>query len=167
MDILRNTLIVLLVSATTAIAAPASENSIKELLAVTQAQNLLDSMRTQTETQIDNAIQQKLGGKTPSTRQQQAIINMKKRMLALIQGELTWEKMEQMIIRLYKESFTEEEVLGMLSFYKTPAGQAVIRKMPLITQNTMLEFQQMISRLSPQMQKIQQDFLVEINAASN
>lgn len=167
MNILRNALIVLLVSATTAMAAPASENSIKQLLAVTQTRDLLDGMRTQTETLMDNAIQQKLEGKTPSVRQQQAITNMKKRMLALIQEELTWGKMEQMSIRLYKESFTEEEVVGMLSFYKTPAGQAVIHKMPLITQNTMLEIQKMISRLSPQMQKIQQDFLVEIKAASN
>jgi len=48
MNALRNTLIVILLSiATTSMAAPASENSIKQLLVVIQAQKLADNMQTQ------------------------------------------------------------------------------------------------------------------------
>jgi len=147
-------------------AEPASENSIKELMVVTQMQKLLDGMRDQIDSQFNNAIKQALEGETPSHSQQQAIANMKDKMSALIQGELTWEKLEPMYISLYKESFSEEEVAGMLSFYKTPAGRAVIYKLPVLTQKTMLEIQKIISGITPQMQKIQKDFIAEMKAAS-
>jgi len=147
-------------------AAPASESSIKQLLAVTQAQKLLDGMRVQFDSLMNNAVQQALKGKAPTPKQQQAIEDMKNRMVALMQGELAWEKLEPMYLRLYKESFTEEEVAGMLSFYKTPAGQAVIYKMPVLMQKTMLDIQKMISVVTPQMQKIQENFIAEMKAAS-
>lgn len=166
MNALRYALLVLLFSSTTAIAAPASESSIKQLLAVTQTRKLLDGMRSQFDLLMTNAAQQALNGRTPTPRQQQAMTNMKNRMVALMQGELAWEKLEPMYLRLYSESFTEEEVAGMLSFYQTPAGQAIIYKMPMLTQKTMLEIQKMSSGLAPQMQKIQQDFVVEMMAAS-
>ena len=91
---------------------------------------------------------------------------MKDRMVALVQGEFAWEKLEPMYLRIYKESFTEEEVAGMLSFYKTPAGQAVIYKMPALMQKSMLEVQKMMFGFAPQIQKIQQDFVAEMIAAS-
>jgi hypothetical protein len=150
-----------------AMAAPPSDGSLKQLLAVTQARKLLDGMRAQFDSLMNNAIQQELKGKTPTAKQQQAIANMRKRMVALMQGALAWEKIEPMYLRLYKESFTEEEVAGMLSFYKTPAGQAVINKMPVMMQKTMLELQKMMSGMAPQMQKIEQDFVAELKAASN
>lgn len=82
-----------------------------------------------------------------------------------MQGEFAWEKLEPVYLRLYRASFTEEEIVGMLSFYKTPAGQAVITKMPLLTQNTMIEIQKLLSGITPQIQKIQEDFIAEMKVA--
>ena len=75
------------------------------------------------------------------------------------------EKLEPRYLRLYKEAFSEEEIAGMLSFYKTPAGRAVIDKMPVLMQQTMLEVQKLISGTIPQMQKIQEEFAAEMSAA--
>jgi hypothetical protein len=166
MNVLRSALIALLSCATTAIAEPASEISIKQLLTVTQAQKLLEGMRAQFDSLMNKTVQQALQGRTPTPRQQQAIQNMKNRMVAVMQGELAWEKLEPMYLRLYKESFSEDEIAGMLSFYKTPAGQAVIHKMPVLAQKTMLEVQKMVSGVSPQMQKIQEQFVAEMTSAS-
>lgn len=88
-------------------------------------------------------------------------------MLAVLKDATSWEKMEPMYLRLYRESFTEEEIAGMLTFYRTPAGQAVINKMPLLVQKSIVETQKTISAVSPQMQKIQQDFIAEMKAAGN
>lgn len=165
MNVLRNALVALLFCPATAMAAPASEASIRQLLAVTQTQKLLDGMRAQFDSLMNNAVQQALQGKSPTPRQQQAIESMKSRMVAVMQAEVAWAKLEPMYIRLYRESFSEEEVAGMLSFYRTPAGQAVIHKMPTLMQKTMLEVQKMISVATPQMQKIQDQFVAEMNAA--
>jgi hypothetical protein len=148
-----------------ATAAPASENSIKELLAVTQAQNLFEGMRAQFDALMGNGIQQQLKGKTPNAKQQAAIDNMRKKMVALMQGNLAWEKLESMYLRIYRDSFSEEEVAGMLAFYKTPAGQAVVYKMPVMMQKVMAEVQNMMSGSAPQMQKIMEEFGAEMKAA--
>jgi hypothetical protein len=166
MQLSRFTLWVLLFAPVTACAAQASDGSIKQLLAVTKAEKLIENMRAQVDSVMNKSIQQALNGQTPTTRQQQVISKMKNKMTALVQGELSWEKLEPMSLRLYKESFTEEEVSGMLAFYKTPAGQAVIQKMPVLMQKTMFEMQKMASGLVPKMQGIEQEFRAEMAAAS-
>ncbi|MFY9317016.1 MAG: DUF2059 domain-containing protein [Burkholderiales bacterium] len=166
MNLTRSALMVLLCCSVTAMAAPASEASVKELLAVTKAQKLLDDLRAQFDSLMSNSIQQALKGKTPTAEQQKAITKMKDKMVAVLQGELSWAKLEPMYLRLYRESFSDEEIGGMLSFYKTPAGQAVINKMPVLMQQTMVQIQNMITAINPQMQKILEAFLADMEAAS-
>lgn len=166
MRILRHLLPALLLCSATAMAAPATESSVRQLLTVTQAHTLVERVRTQFDALMSNAIQQSLQGKTPTPKQQQAIDNMKNKMVALVMGELEWAKLEPVYLRLYQESFSEEEVAGMLAFYKTPAGQAVIHKMPVLMQKTMVDVQQRMAALNPKMQKIQERFKAEMSAAS-
>jgi len=163
---LRNALLLLFFCSSAVIAAPASDSSIKQLLTVTQAQRLIEGTRAQFDSLMNNAIQQELKGKTPNAQQQEAIDKMRKKTVEVMQGELAWERIEPMYLRLYKESFTEEEVIGMLAFYKTPAGQAVINKMPVLMQKTMIEMQKMLSGMAPRIQKIQEEFVADIKAAA-
>jgi hypothetical protein len=159
-------LVALFLYSTSSMAEPASDKSIHELLVVSKAHSLLDSVMAQLSSAMNNSVQQALQGKTPTAGEQQAIDTMKSSMTALLQGELSWDKMEPMYIRIYKSTFTEEEVAGMLAFYKTPAGQAVINKMPTMMQGLMGEMQKMIAGMAPQMQKIQQDFAASVAAAN-
>ena len=154
-----------LLGSTVALAAPASENSIRELLAVTQARNMLDGIRSQYEGMMNSSVQQALKGKTPTPTEQRAIDNMKTKMIDLLQGTLSWEKLEPVYVRLYRESFTEEEIAGMLAFYRTAAGKAVIQKMPILMQKSMLETQNTMMAMMPKMQKIQQEFVAEMKPA--
>jgi uncharacterized protein len=168
MKTLKIAVTVLLLSiAATTMAAPASENSIKQLLVVTQVYKLSDNMKAQINAYINNLTLQELKGKNPTVKQQQAVTKMKNRIMAIVQRELAWEKLEPMYMRLYKESFTEEEVAGMLSFYQTKAGSAVINKMPVLMQKSIQEMQKAMIKTTPEMNKIEKDFVNEINAASN
>lgn len=163
----RIAIFALLFLSTAAHAAPASESSIRDLIAVTQQRKVVDGMRAQFDAMMNGAVQQVLKGNPPNAKQQKAIDGMRSRMLAVLKDATSWEKMEPMYLRLYRESFTEEEIAGMLTFYRTPAGQAVINKMPLLVQKSIVETQKTISTVSPQMQKIQQDFIAEMKAAGN
>lgn len=164
MNQLRNALIVLLLSSTTVLADAASDDSIKQLLTVTQAHNLLETMRSQYTSIIKNATQQALKGKEPNAKQQQAIAKMTERMTAVMQEDLSWSKLEPMYIRLYKTTFTEEEVTGMVSFYKTPAGQAVIYKLPALIQKAFHEIQKTATTSTSKTRIIQDDFFAEMEA---
>jgi len=166
MNAARNALVVLLLAASaSALAAPASERSVRQLLQVMEARKLVDGMSTQLDTVMDHAVGSALRGGTPTDAQRAAIDRMKSRMVALEKGQLEWSKLEPTYLRLYQEAFSEEEVAGMLKFYRTPAGQALIHKMPLLMQKTMLEVQRMVADITPQMQQIMRDFLADMKAA--
>jgi len=158
-------LLILWCCSLTAMAEPASDGSIRELIEVTKAQQLLDGMRAQFDALMGRAMQQELQGRSPTPKQAQAIAKMKDRLVAVMQAELTWAKLEPIYMRLYKESFSEEEVAGMLSFYRTPAGQAVINKTPALMQKTMVEMQAMMSAMTPKMQRILEEFVADMKEA--
>jgi hypothetical protein len=54
----------------------------------------------------------------------------------------------------------------MIAFYKTPAGQAVITKMPLVMQNTMNEMQGLMEPMVQKIERMQQNVAAEMKAES-
>lgn len=44
----------------------------------------------------------------------------------------------ELTVPIYERNFTEEEIDGMLSFYSTPVGRSVIKKLPKVTQESMV-----------------------------
>ena len=85
-------------------------------------------------------------------------------MMAILRDELAWDKLEPMYIQIYQQSLTQEEVSGMVAFYKTPLGQAVIKKMPGVMQTTMSEMQKRMGPLLRRMQQKQRELMAQIQA---
>jgi hypothetical protein len=149
-----------------AFAAPSNEEAIKQLLVLTKTKDLVSGIQDQLKDMMRGGAQQALGGQIPNARQQKAIENMENKMLAVILKELSWEKLEPLYIRLYQETFSKEELDGMLSFYKTSTGQAVVNKMPILMQKAMLLMQESQQGMGSELSKIQQEFISEFKAAS-
>jgi hypothetical protein len=142
-----------------------SDASIRQLLAITQARKLVDGIMAQMDGMMKNTMQQAMHGHPVTPDQQKIIDGMQARTVALLRQELSWDNMEPMYIGLYSGIFTQEEVDGMLAFYKTPSGQAVIRKMPVLMQNTMAEVQKRMVPLMQKMQALEQETLAELKAS--
>jgi len=81
------------------------------------------------------------------------------KILDLISDRVSWEKMKPAMAELYAETFSEEEIDGMLSFYKSPAGQAMLTKMPSLMAKTMGLAQEQMSDIIPAIQKMTIEFL--------
>ena len=165
MKLCRLALVALVLAATPALAEAPRESTIRELLAVSKAQKLVDGMGAQIDQIMKVSMDQAMQGKVPTPKQQQAIDRMQMRMTALMKEQLNWSKFEPMYIRLYQQTFTEEELVAMLDFYKTPGGQALIDKMPAMMDNIMREMPAMMADMSPKLRQIQEDFAAEMKAA--
>ena len=59
------------------------------------------------------------------------------------------------------------EIDGMIAFYKTPAGQAVIKKMPALMQQIMAEMPAMMGPLMQKMQPLAQQLAADLKAAAD
>lgn len=134
---------------------PASEASIREILRLTEAQKLVDGMFTQVEAMMKQSMDQGFAGLPLSAEERvqakEMADRMTTKMMALMRDELKWSKLEPMYIQIYQKSFTQEEVDGMVEFYKSRAGMALIKKMPTVMQESMGAMQQF---MGPMMQKI-------------
>jgi hypothetical protein len=58
------------------------------------------------------------------------------------------EKMRPLYIDLYDETFTDQEIDGILVFYESTAGKAMIDKQPLIMTKVMAALMPEIQRLA-------------------
>jgi len=85
-------------------------------------------------------------------RAQSAEINQK--MMALLADRLSYEKVKPMYIQTYMEVFSEEEIDGIVGFYRSPAGKAMVEKMPQLMQHIMPMMMKLTTDLQPEMQKI-------------
>jgi len=143
----------------------ASDASIRELLEVTQSKKMLDGMMAQMDSVMQRSMQQSLHGVTLTDEQQKIMNEMQAKTMALLKKEMSWDSMEPVLVDIYKRSFTQPEVNGMLDFYKSPAGQAVIAKMPLVMQNSIQMMQNKMSTMMPKLQQLQQETMERLKTA--
>ena len=141
---------------------PPTEASIKQLLELAQAHKLIDATQAQMATFMKQNMAQATQGQKITPEIQKDIDRRQTEMLATFREILDWNKLEPMYVRIYQKSFTQQELDGMIAFYKTPAGQAMVNKLPLVMQNTMSEMQQMIQPLMLKMRQHQQEVAAKI-----
>ena len=51
-------------------------------------------------------------------------------------ADLSWEKLKPGMIEAYRNIYSEEELDGMLTFFKSPVGQAYLAKSPQVVVKT-------------------------------
>lgn len=156
-------LVVTLLSPVSFSATP-SEDSIRELMAITDMPQMLESSMAQVDAIMQSTMQQALAGHEVSQADQKVLQEMQDEMVALLKQEMSWLQLEPVFMQIYRESLSQAEVDGMLEFYKSDAGKAVIAKMPVIMQSSMQLMQQKMGHMMPRIQEIQQTALAKLKA---
>jgi uncharacterized protein len=150
-------------AATTPAADRPSDDSIRQLLQIQKAQSMLEQVSKQMDATFTAMINKQLENQTLSDDDKQRIEAARERLKALTGKMLTWENMEPMYLKIYGDSFSQSEVDSMIAFYSSPAGQAVVAKLPLVAQNTMTAMLQQMKTVMPQAQQIAKDTATAIN----
>jgi hypothetical protein len=125
--------------------APASDASIRELLELTNAQQMIAGMKGQMTTMMNAASQNATRGQTVTPERQAILDRMADKMSGVVTDMLNWDVLLPIYLRTYRDSFTQDEINGAIKFYKSAAGQAYVKKMPLAMQNVMREMQDFIN----------------------
>jgi len=140
-----------------------TDDSVRQLLQIQRAQTIIEQLSRQMDATFMATINQQLQNKTLSAEDKQRIEAGKERLKVVTSKLLTWETMEPIYLKVYEDSFSQSEVDSMIAFYSTPAGQAIVAKLPLVAQNTLTAMQQQMKSLVPQAQQIAKDTATEIN----
>jgi hypothetical protein len=146
-------------------AAPASPESVEELLRVTRAGAMVESVYGNMEQIMRQGALQGMQGKPMTPEQQRVLDTMIPRMIAVMRQEFNWETLRPQYIQLYRETFEQEEVDGLIAFYKSPAGQAFVDKMPVVLQKSIAMSQSMMRTTMPRIMAELKDAMAEAKAA--
>lgn len=142
----------LLLSASVACSAqPASAESVNTLLTVTKTESLISAMHGQMEQMMRQAMAQAVSGKKLTPEQSRLLEAAPKQFAAVMKEELSWANMKTMYVNIYRETFTQEEVDGLIAFYRSPAGAAFVDKMPLVMQKSTSAMQARLPQLLEKM----------------
>ena len=144
-------LLTTLLLGTSAFAAPPSNESISQLLVATRMERLVGAAQQGLEQAVRNSINQSLQGRTLTPQGQKVIEKFSADAGVIIRKEINWADLKGAYLKLYAETFTQEEVDGLLAFYRSPAGVALLEKMPQVTQKSAAITQQ---RIGPLVEKL-------------
>lgn len=162
--------IVLLVLAVSPLAFAAetapSDASIKELLTLTQSRKLMEGAMGQMEASVQSMTQHELANEKITPKQKTILEDMQKKMFVMIKENMNWDAIEPTFADVYKKTFSQHEVDGMIAFYKSDVGQSVIAKMPQVMHETMQAVQQRMMTLIPKLQQLQRETAAKMQQAA-
>lgn len=147
------------------LAAPPSDESIRTLFKVMKAESLLDSVYANLEPAMRQGMAQAAAGKTLNEEQKRVLERAPQRLSEVLRSELSWAKMEPMQIAIYRDSFDQAEVDGLIEFYKSPLGQSFVNKMPMVTQKAMTAMQVYMQQVMPRIRAAMEEVLAEARLA--
>lgn len=111
-------------------ASPAQDATIEKLLVLTEAQKSADTAVADADDFIQSTVQPMTEQETVPARQRQTAKNCLENYRKMIHESLGWETLKPEYIRIYRETFTEEELQDLTAFYESPTGRMLIQKTP-------------------------------------
>lgn len=133
---------------------PTKEVKVEQLLSSMNADATINQMFDQIKAMTASQIPP---GTTPEQIAKSQEIQTK--IFDLVKSRMSWEKMRPEYVRLYSEVFSDDEISGMLAFYQSPAGRAMLQKMPALMKQIMEVVQSQMADLMPEIQRITRDAL--------
>jgi hypothetical protein len=79
---------------------------------------------------------------------------MTEKMMEIVTKEMSWEAMKDEYVAVYAETFTEEELKGLIEFYKSPAGRTFAKKQPELMERSMKLGQKRMLQVMPKIQAL-------------
>jgi len=155
-----------LLAALNAYATPASQESVESLLAATKVESMMDSMYGGVEQMMRQGMKQAAQGKPLSPEQQRIFDAVPTKFVAVMREEMNWQKMKPLYVQLYRDTFEQEEVDGLLVFYASPVGQAFVNKMPIVMQKSMALSQSLMQSIIPKMTAAMKDAMAEAKVSN-
>jgi hypothetical protein len=72
----------------------------------------------------------------------------------LMAQSFNWGRLEPEYETIYAQTYTEEELDGVLAFYKSPAGRAYMAKSPIVTEKTLAVSNENFAEVMPKIKDL-------------
>jgi hypothetical protein len=136
----------------------AQRAAVEQLITLTKQDQIMDQMYDQ----VKQLVLQQVKQLNPAPEQSPLIEKYLNKIFAVMQAEMSWDKMKEDFIQLYLSFYTEPEIQDLIAFYQTPTGRKTIEKMPLLMQQSMAIGQKYSLNMMPKIEKLIEEMAAEI-----
>jgi uncharacterized protein len=136
----------------------------EQLFMLLHMDQMMDQLMSGVMKQVQQLTQSMPGPDQVTPEQKKQIADFQQRVLTLVNTKLGWKALEPDFINLYASTYTEEELDGIIGFYKSPVGQKMLEKTPeLMTKSTEITRQKM-QEVQPELNQMLEDFMKQMVA---
>jgi hypothetical protein len=132
----------------------------EEILTLThvaeRTQKMFDNLKQMQIAQID-------GMKLPPEAHDLAI-TYREKLGEILAQEMSWTKVKDEYVKVYADTFSAEELRGIVTFYKTPTGEALLAKTPKLLEQSMQVAQRHLQNVAPKIQELRKQMIEEAEA---
>jgi len=100
-----------------------------------------------------------------NAKDRELAVKHQQKIMDLMKKELSWDNLKPEFEKLYAETYSEEELDGLIKFYQSPIGRKFTEKQPEMQKKSMIMVQKMMMRIMPKIQALTNDMRKEIIAA--
>lgn len=130
---------------------------VEELVSVMHMDRMMDQMMEAVKGQTEQMMQQQPGADSMTPEQKKIVTDYQAKAMQIVIDSMGWKAMEPQFVTLYAQNFTEDEIDGMVTFYKSPTGQAVLNKMPQLMSSAMQLTQSRMVDVQPKLKALMED----------
>lgn len=130
-------------------AADAKRETVEALLEASHVDAMIDSIYDQSDEMMAGMAQQL----QLKADEKPLFDKYMKQVSQMMRKEVSWQKMKEPMIQIYLKHYTDKEIKDMLAFYQSESGQSMVKKIPAVTQDSMMLSQQMMMSFIPKLQK--------------
>lgn len=138
----------------------------EQLFTLLRMDTMMDQLMGGVKRQVQQITESMPGADQATPEQKKQIVDFQQRVMDVVNQKIGWKALEPDFITLYASTYTEEELDGIVAFYKSPVGQRMIEKTPELTAKSTQITQQKMSELQPQLSQMVQDFMKQMAAAT-
>ena len=136
---------------------------VEELFTATKVEATMGQMVGQMSTAMKATMQEQTSKLHLTAEQQGYADAFAVKVDGIMKSSLSMETLKPLFLKIYMDTYTEEELDGILAFYRSPAGQAFLAKTPVLTQRSIQLMQQQIGLVQPQLEEAQRELMQQMD----
>lgn len=125
---------------------------IEQLLQLTNAESLMKSYVNMTMEQLEAKKISSMIGIPISPQMEKQLQELRVQIGGLFERTLSWEKLKAPMVQIYGEAYSEEQLDGMLAFYRSPIGKSLLEKTPVVLKKSNELSQKLMIEIQPEIQ---------------
>ena len=135
---------------------------IEELFQLLQINRSIDQISAQQVVQAKQIMKTMIPAGSMTPDQQKDMDDFLAKILTITHEAVNWPKLEPQFVDLYAATYSEEEIDGILAFYRSPTGQVMIAKQPDLLAKSQTISQTQLLAIQPKLMQAVQQFAQEM-----